>query len=433
MKKSSLAYAAFACIILFVLLQTSSLQLFAQDKFKTDQTSLKWVQEKIAAPTNLSEARARARLLHETIRGTLQVVHRDFFDEDNASAIPSASLEDVFDELHQGFDVQIKWLVVDTDVVNVDHRAQDAFEKKAVKALAAGKPFTDAVEADRYRFAGTDPFGFAVPQMSRQTANKQRRPNGRPTDLNATRTIVTRSTQPFLQRNLRENPNCIDSTFRLSTCSKLRGNRGQHKRRWWSNCNTMVSAVSENQRKTVFTATHSIRCRNPSKASLDCCKPNQFGTPQLLWQELSEPLADDPFALAALDLAAHDLYGKLVNRPTYQLLGLDWPDPPASNYTIGIDGIDKMVAKMNQRPNWPIYKIKLGTERDVEIVTSLRQHTDAVFRVDANCGWTADEAIENSHSLKKTRRRIHRTTAASRFTSGAAFEIVPAIRPSDRR
>jgi hypothetical protein len=108
----------------------------------------------IPAASSVTEARSRARLLHETIRGTLQVVHRDFFDEDNANAIPSASLEDVFAELSDSYDVDLKWLIVETDMLNVDHQPQDAFEKAAVKALKQGKPRHDVVEGGRYRFAG---------------------------------------------------------------------------------------------------------------------------------------------------------------------------------------------------------------------------------------------------------------------------------------
>ena len=55
---------------------------------------------------------------------------------------------------------------------------------------------------------------------------------------------------------------------------------------------------------------------------------------------------------------------------------------------------------MQEFPGWPVYKIKLGTDHDLEIVRELRRHTDAVFRVDANCGWTADEAIANSEAMK---------------------------------
>ena len=108
----------------------------------------------IEPPQSVSEARSRAMLLHEMIRGTLQVVHRDFFDEDNAHAIPSASMEDVFHELERGYDVELKWLTVNTDIVNVDHQAEDEFELRAVKKLASGSPFIEASGANRYRFAG---------------------------------------------------------------------------------------------------------------------------------------------------------------------------------------------------------------------------------------------------------------------------------------
>ncbi|WP_233198907.1 MULTISPECIES: DUF3365 domain-containing protein [Pirellulaceae] len=109
---------------------------------------------KLSPATSQAEARARAMLLHETIHGTLQVVHRDFFIEDESRVIPSASMEDVFDALQETYNVRLKWLVVETDVVNVDHQAEDAFEKAAVKALADRKPYFDAVEKETYRFAG---------------------------------------------------------------------------------------------------------------------------------------------------------------------------------------------------------------------------------------------------------------------------------------
>lgn len=110
--------------------------------------------DQLPAATSVVEARSRARLLYETIRGTLQVVHRDFFDDDNAHAIPSASLEDVFDELGVSYGVDLKWLIVETDIVNVDHQPEDDFEKAAVKVLKEGKLRHEAVESDRYRFAG---------------------------------------------------------------------------------------------------------------------------------------------------------------------------------------------------------------------------------------------------------------------------------------
>ncbi len=105
------------------------------------------------------------------------------------------------------------------------------------------------------------------------------------------------------------------------------------------------------------------------------------------------------FAICALDLAAHDLYGKILGKPLYEIWNTGIESYPISNYTIGIDTIDKMVEKMKEKP-WPIYKIKLGTDQDVHIVKELRKHTDAIFRVDANCAWTPEETIWNSTKLK---------------------------------
>ncbi|THD67710.1 dipeptide epimerase [Robertkochia marina] len=106
------------------------------------------------------------------------------------------------------------------------------------------------------------------------------------------------------------------------------------------------------------------------------------------------------FAICALDLAANDLWGKLKGKPLYELWETDNSTYPRTNYTIGIDTVEKMVEKMQKKP-WPLYKIKLGTDRDVEIVTELRKHSDAVFRIDANCAWTAEQALEYAPKLKE--------------------------------
>ncbi|MGD9127289.1 MAG: dipeptide epimerase, partial [Planctomycetia bacterium] len=123
--------------------------------------------------------------------------------------------------------------------------------------------------------------------------------------------------------------------------------------------------------------------------------------PEALWEDLQAMLPDAPFAQCAVDCAAYDLWGKLLGRPVWQLWDLDLATCPVSNYTIGIDTIEVMLAKMDEFPGWPVYKVKLGTKEDIEIVRALRAHTDAIFRVDANCGWTADETIHNAPILKE--------------------------------
>jgi L-alanine-DL-glutamate epimerase-like enolase superfamily enzyme len=107
------------------------------------------------------------------------------------------------------------------------------------------------------------------------------------------------------------------------------------------------------------------------------------------------------FALSALDQAIHDLWGKLRGAPVYRLWGLSTERVPMSDYTLGIDTPQKMVEKLQEMPGWPVYKIKLGTADDLGIVRELRRHTDALFRVDANCGWTAEQTIELAPLLKE--------------------------------
>ncbi len=112
-----------------------------------------------AIPT-VDEARDRARILHETIHGVLQVVHRDFFDEDAVHTLPSQSLEDVFLELERSFGVSIRWISVNAKPMNVDHEPRDNFEKRAAKALSTGKPEYESYEVGNekepglYRHAG---------------------------------------------------------------------------------------------------------------------------------------------------------------------------------------------------------------------------------------------------------------------------------------
>ena len=115
--------------------------------------------------------------------------------------------------------------------------------------------------------------------------------------------------------------------------------------------------------------------------------------PERYWHYLHHLLPQNPFLVCALDIAAWDLFGQLRGQPLYRLWNLDPRRTPLTDFTIGIDTIDKMVAKMKETP-WPIYKIKLGTPEDIAIMRALRGHTDAVFRVDANAGWTLEEALQ---------------------------------------
>jgi len=118
-----------------------------------------------------------------------------------------------------------------------------------------------------------------------------------------------------------------------------------------------------------------------------------------LWDQAHPFLKSNPFAQCALDEAAHDIFAKRKNQKLYQSWGLSIDHNTLTNFTIGIDTVEKMVSKMKELP-WPIYKIKLGTNDDLRIVRELRKNTDAKFRVDANCAWTVEQTISFAPELK---------------------------------
>ncbi len=121
-------------------------------------------------------------------------------------------------------------------------------------------------------------------------------------------------------------------------------------------------------------------------------------SPEAYWEALHPLLATHPFEQCALDVAAHDLYAQRLGLPLYRAWGLSPENMPLTNYTIGMAPVEEMVAKMQEMP-WPVYKIKLGTPDDVGIVSALRQHTNAIFRVDANCAWTVEQTLEYAPKL----------------------------------
>jgi L-alanine-DL-glutamate epimerase-like enolase superfamily enzyme len=124
-----------------------------------------------------------------------------------------------------------------------------------------------------------------------------------------------------------------------------------------------------------------------------------FTEPERYWHYLHHLLPVHPFLVCALDIAAWDLYGKLHGKPLFSFWSKPGDPTPLTDYTIGIDDPHKMVDKMLAHP-WPIYKIKLGTDNDIEIVEVLRKHTDAMFRIDANAAWTVTEALEKINAFK---------------------------------
>lgn len=113
--------------------------------------------EKIAAkiePPTLAAARRQAEILHEAMHDTLQIVHHQYYREDQGLPIPAAILKEVFTELEKEQHITLRWLAVEGQAMNTDHKPQDDFERAAAKALGSGQRAYEAVEAGLYRRAG---------------------------------------------------------------------------------------------------------------------------------------------------------------------------------------------------------------------------------------------------------------------------------------
>jgi L-alanine-DL-glutamate epimerase-like enolase superfamily enzyme len=124
-----------------------------------------------------------------------------------------------------------------------------------------------------------------------------------------------------------------------------------------------------------------------------------YTDPERFWHFLHHLFPFNSFLVCALDMAGWDLYGKLRRKPLYQCWNLDPALIPMTDLTLGSDTAEKMLEKMRETP-WPIYKVKVGIEGDVERLKLLREHSDAIFRVDANEGWSVSQAMEKLDQMK---------------------------------
>ena len=125
-----------------------------------------------------------------------------------------------------------------------------------------------------------------------------------------------------------------------------------------------------------------------------------FTEPDRYWHYLHHLFPQNSFLVCALDIAAWDMYGKMKRKKLYEFWNGDIKKNPSTDYTIGIDSIDKMIAKMKEKL-WPIYKIKVGTADDIAIIKALRENTDAIFRVDANAAWDLETALKLIPQLRE--------------------------------
>ena len=98
-------------------------------------------------------------------------------------------------------------------------------------------------------------------------------------------------------------------------------------------------------------------------------------------------------ARSAIDQALHDLWGKKLRQPLYKLFGLNPKKLPLTSFTIGMDEPGVM-AEQAKESGYPILKIKLGSEKDEEIIATICNATSAKLRADANAGWSRERALQ---------------------------------------
>jgi L-alanine-DL-glutamate epimerase-like enolase superfamily enzyme len=107
-------------------------------------------------------------------------------------------------------------------------------------------------------------------------------------------------------------------------------------------------------------------------------------------------------AKACIDIALHDLIGKMVDQPLYKLWGLNPEDTPMTSFTIGIDTPEVVKAKTEEAARFKVLKVKLGGGNDREMIETVRSVTDVPIYVDVNQGWKdKQKALEMVHWLKE--------------------------------
>lgn len=130
---------------------------------------------------------------------------------------------------------------------------------------------------------------------------------------------------------------------------------------------------------------HSVMC------FLSSLNMSQFSDPFLLDDILSyvDSIAFGNYAAkAAVDIALHDLVGRLLDLPLYRLLGLNADKTPVTSFTIGIDTADVVRQKVIEASPYRLLKVKLGTESDKMMIETIRSVTDKPICVDVNQGWS---------------------------------------------
>lgn len=117
---------------------------------------------------------------------------------------------------------------------------------------------------------------------------------------------------------------------------------------------------------------------------------------------LIEAFPDQRAAVAAIDEALHDRLGKARGIPVWRMLGLDIARIEPTSMTLGIDKAELIPQKIQEAAQFPVLKIKVGTEQDLETLEQVRRLApDKRIRVDANCGWTPEIAGQRVRQMEE--------------------------------
>ncbi len=131
---------------------------------------------------------------------------------------------------------------------------------------------------------------------------------------------------------------------------------------------------------------------------------SQFESPFLMEDILAyvdKLVAGNYAAKASVDIALHDLTGKIMKQPWYKIWGLNREKTPNTSFTIGMDNPEVVRIKVKEAAPYKILKVKLGQGNDKETIETVRSETDKPICVDVNQGWTDRvKALEMVHWLK---------------------------------
>ncbi|MFI5148470.1 MAG: dipeptide epimerase [Bacteroidia bacterium] len=106
-------------------------------------------------------------------------------------------------------------------------------------------------------------------------------------------------------------------------------------------------------------------------------------------------------AKASVDIALHDLLGKMLNKPLFELFEADPEQTPCTSFTIGMDETPLIIQKVKEAEGYPILKVKLGGQADMNMLETIRSVTDKPFSVDANQGWKdRNQALDMIYKMK---------------------------------